>query len=301
MTLRTTNRHHRPKPAWTAARALALAAAERGLSVFPLSPSKLPAVASAHRDQPNLRCTGQCGALGHGVHDATTNPARIRALFAAAPWATGYGIACGRAPHHLIGVDLDVKNGLDGIAALAALAENRGFTVPDTVTVATPTGGRHLWLTAPASARVPNSASKHAPGVDVRGSGGYLVGPGSLGTRGYYRYAADTDPSHIAPAPTALLAVLTPPPAPPARRVSTQSRTGANGALDGLARFVSDAGPGETNNRLFWAACRAFENPRIDPLRAERVLLDAAVAKGHPEREAAGTIASARRRSGASR
>ncbi len=86
--------------------ALALSAAERGLAVIPLSRTKLPALRSLHRaDAPApVRCHGECGRFGHGVHDATTDPARVRALFAAAPWTTGYGIACGLPPHHLIGV-----------------------------------------------------------------------------------------------------------------------------------------------------------------------------------------------------
>ncbi|WP_199918827.1 bifunctional DNA primase/polymerase, partial [Streptomyces sp. NRRL S-15] len=81
----------------TLALAHALSAAERGLPVFPLSATKLPALRSPHRDEKSpVRCRGTCGLPGHGVHDATTDPAAVRALFAAAPRATGYGIACGR-------------------------------------------------------------------------------------------------------------------------------------------------------------------------------------------------------------
>ncbi|MFI9269820.1 bifunctional DNA primase/polymerase [Kitasatospora sp. NPDC052896] len=292
--------HRGPAPTWRAARAHALAAAGRGLHTFPLSRIKLPAVPGAHRDQPDQRCTGDCGQIGHGVHDATTNLDRIRALFAAAPWATGYGIACGQTPHHLIGVDLDRKNGLDGVAALQALAEQHGFVVPDTATVATPSGGLHLWLTAPAGVRVANSASKLGPGIDVRGTGGYLVGPGSLGSAGRYTFALGTDPARIAPAPVGLLALLAPPPAEPKRRVQAVRGSSGQGRLAALEGVVLDAGEGELNNRLFWAACKAFA-AGIDPCRVEQVLLDAAVAKGHPERGAVATIASARRNAGRTR
>ncbi|MFD0330458.1 bifunctional DNA primase/polymerase [Streptacidiphilus monticola] len=61
---------------------------------LPLARSKFPAIASAHPD--DNPCTGQCGQVGHGVYDASTDPERVRELFAAAPWAAGYGIACGR-------------------------------------------------------------------------------------------------------------------------------------------------------------------------------------------------------------
>uniref|UniRef100_UPI00157CF4C1 bifunctional DNA primase/polymerase n=1 Tax=Streptomyces viridosporus TaxID=67581 RepID=UPI00157CF4C1 len=76
----------------TLALAHALSAAERGLAVIPLSRTKLPALRSPHRDDPDpAPCRGECGRPGHGVHDASTDPVRIRDLFAAAPRATGYG------------------------------------------------------------------------------------------------------------------------------------------------------------------------------------------------------------------
>ncbi|MEW2268375.1 bifunctional DNA primase/polymerase, partial [Streptomyces sp. NPDC047868] len=88
------------RQATTLALAHALSAAERGLSVIPLSRTKLPALRSPHRDDPTAPlCHGECGRFGHGVYDASIDPIRIRELFAAAPWATGYGIACGLDPH----------------------------------------------------------------------------------------------------------------------------------------------------------------------------------------------------------
>ncbi len=203
-----------PRPDHIRALHAALLTAARGLPVFPLSRTKLPAVRSPHRDEPRLTdCRGECGRPGHGVHDATTDPAAIRALFAVAPWATGYGIACGRAPHHLVGLDLDVKHGADGVAALHALAEAHSFEIPRTVTVLTPSGGRHLWLTAPGP--VPNSVGRPAPGIDVRGAGGYVVGPGSRTVAGHYVLLPGTRGHLLAPAPPELLRLAAPPPAPP--------------------------------------------------------------------------------------
>ncbi|NUS12269.1 MAG: bifunctional DNA primase/polymerase, partial [Streptomyces sp.] len=194
------------RPDHTRALHAALLAAARGLPVIPLSRTKLPAVRSPHRDEPRTAspCRGECGRPGHGVHDATTDPARIRALFAVAPWATGYGVACGRAPHHLLGLDLDVKHGVDGVAALRALSETHGFTVPGTLTVLTPSGGRHLWLTAPGP--VPNSVGRLAPGIDIRGEGGYVVGPGSRTLAGRY-LPAPGSAGVLAAAPAALLSL----------------------------------------------------------------------------------------------
>ncbi|MET9557831.1 bifunctional DNA primase/polymerase [Streptomyces sp. NPDC006645] len=315
----------------TLALAYALSAAESGFPVIPLSPSKLPALRSPHRDESGAGgvhpCRGECGLPGHGVHDATTDPAAVRALFAAAPWATGYGIACGRAPHQLIGVDLDVtptgraRTGAgagmaagavgagmaagaagaggvgadptpDSVAALQQLAFQHLFTLPETVVVLTPSGGRHIWLSGPAGVTVPNSAGRLAPGIDVRGSGGYLVGPGSVTARGAYRLAPGSAGLTPAPCPRALLRLLTPPER--GRHAGPGGHRGGRPAQGhGLVQFVLAAHEGQRNTRLFWAACRAYEHGFGDSL-AER-LVDAAVRTGLTEHEARATIASASR------
>ncbi|WP_055532856.1 bifunctional DNA primase/polymerase [Streptomyces graminilatus] len=290
------------RQATTLALAHALSAAERGLAVIPLSRTKLPALRSPHRDAPlPPPCHGECGGMGHGVYDATTDPSRIRELFAAAPWATGYGIACGLPPHHLIGVDLDTKSGTDSSAALRELALRHLFTIPETVVVLTPSGGRHLWLTGPPDTVVPNSASRLAPGIDIRGAGGYLVGPGSRTEHGVYGTAPGTAHLTPAPCPPPLLRLLLPP--PPSTRRSTPASTshgpdehshGEHGR--GLVQFVLAAHEGQRNTRLFWAACRAYENGIGPALLAS--LVEAAVRTGLTEREARATVASAARMSG---
>ncbi|GAA0659052.1 bifunctional DNA primase/polymerase [Streptomyces thermocarboxydovorans] len=282
------------RQATTLALAHALSAAERGLAVIPLSRTKLPALRSPHRDDPDPAappCHGECGRFGHGVYDASTDPARIREMFAAAPRATGYGIACGLPPHHLIGIDLDTKNGTDSSAALRELALRHLFTIPPTVVVLTPSGGRHLWLSGPPDAVVPNSAGRLAPGIDIRGAGGYLVGPGSRTEHGSYTTAPGT--AHLAPAPCpqALLRLLLP---PPRHHHPTPVSTGSHG--QGLVQFVLAAHEGQRNTRLFWAACRAYEDgigpALVDPL------VEAALNTGLSEREARATIASAARMTG---
>ncbi|MEV1052625.1 bifunctional DNA primase/polymerase [Streptomyces sp. NPDC049887] len=283
----TTDRHTA-----TLALAHALSAAERGLPVIPLSPTKLPALPSPHRLEPEpAHCRGECGRPGHGVHDATADPAAVRALFSAAPWATGYGIACGRPPHHLIGVDLDTGTAAvgatDSAAALRQLALRHLFTIPETVTVITPSGGRHLWLTGPSDVVVPNSASRLAPGIDIRGAGGYLVGPGSVSAHGAYRLAPGSAELPPAPCPDALLRLI----APPATTHRPASARPPHG--QGLIHFVLAAHKGQRNTRLFWAACRAYENGIGESLAD--ALTQAAVRAGLSEREARATIASAAR------
>ncbi|WUO81631.1 bifunctional DNA primase/polymerase [Streptomyces caniferus] len=280
-----------PADAHAAALAHALLAAERGYPVIPLTRNKLPALRSPHRGHPEVPpCRGECGRLGHGVHDASTDPLTVRRMFAAAPWATGYGLACGRPPHHLIGIDLDTKNGADGLTALRFLAEQHGFPIPPTVTVLTPSGGRHLWLTGPPSPTIANSVGRLAPGIDIRGAGGYLVGPGSLTARGRYALAPGA-PHRPAPAPDALLALLTAPP-PAARRESPYGVPPQPAAA--LVRFVRASPVGQRNARLYWAACRADESGLGQELAAR--LTEAARHTGLSAQEARATIASAARR-----
>ncbi|MFG2144258.1 bifunctional DNA primase/polymerase [Streptomyces sp. NPDC048696] len=280
-----------PRPAPCTIVDRALEAAEHGLAVIPLSRTKLPAVRSPHRaERRPARCRGECGQIGHGIHDATTDPDAIRTLFAAAPWATGYGIACGAPPHHLVGVDLDVKNDVDGIANFERLAHDHGFTVPETVSVTTPSGGLHLWLRGPADRTVPNSAGRLAPGIDVRGSGGYLVGPGSITVRGQYVRTPGTEGHPIVAAPAEVLQLLAL--AVSSRTLSPALPVSGRQAI-ALVQFVLDAPDGQRNDRLYWAACRAHETDQ-GPNMAQ-ALGDAAVHIGLPENEARATIASAAR------
>lgn len=77
---------------WSKALHRALAAADHGLPVFPLAPNKLPALRSPH---PGELCRGECGLLGHGVHDASSDPIRVHHLFKSAPAPRGTGSHAG--------------------------------------------------------------------------------------------------------------------------------------------------------------------------------------------------------------
>jgi bifunctional DNA primase/polymerase-like protein len=107
----------------------------------------------------------------------TTDPAVV----ASWPAGSNVGVAC-RASG-VVGVDLDRKDGVDGVATLRALCAAARWPWPDTFTVATAHGGLHLYFRAPADVVIPSSIGRW-PGVDVRAPGqrlgGYLVGPGSL-------------------------------------------------------------------------------------------------------------------------
>ncbi|MCU1685790.1 MAG: primase [Amycolatopsis sp.] len=174
---------------------MALYLAAMGWPIFPLRPgSKQP----AGHDGKNCPGTGQC-ADGHSTWEkrATTDTDRITRCWSGIPW--NIGIATG--PAGLAVVDLDAaKDGddrPDGVAALAALADERGGPVPDTFVVITPSGGRHLYYTAPAGTRLRNTQGHIAPHIDTRAGGGYVVGPGSVTEAGTYEFLDDYDPAEL--------------------------------------------------------------------------------------------------------
>ena len=88
----------------------------------------------------------------------------------------GFGIQTGRF-NGIFVVDLDVKDGKNGAAALEALAAGRD--IPDTLSVITPSGGGHLYFRLPPDVYVPTTHSVLGPGIDIQSEGGYVVGPGS--------------------------------------------------------------------------------------------------------------------------
>ncbi|MCI3930192.1 bifunctional DNA primase/polymerase [Streptomyces sp. AN091965] len=278
----------------------ALRAAQLGYAVAPTTIRKTPAIPSPHDRGHN--CKGQCGKPGHGVYDATTAPGDVRRLFGLAPKAVGYLIACrGR----LIGLDIDRKNGVDGYATLARLGREHGFEIPEmTTTVFTPTGGAHVWMAVPDGVTVPNSVGRLGPGLDVRGTGGYVVGPGSIGQAGEYTFHPKVGYVDPRPVPEQLLRLMLPPspvarPAP--RRAVASDADGR--ALAGLVDVVLRAAQGGRNSALYWAACKAWVHVSDGHLAAcdvEAELIGAALQVGLGEAEARRTVASAGRGTGVS-
>ncbi|MEU0603591.1 bifunctional DNA primase/polymerase, partial [Streptomyces sp. NPDC006393] len=144
----------------------ALDAAERGWHVFPLRPgTKRPAL----HGEKTCTGTGEC-TNGHLKWEqrATTDPDRIRAAWSRAPF--NVGIATG--PSRLLVVDLDTpehkgsSDAPDGAATFGALCERAGHAVPETYRSRTPSGGTHLYFTAPDGVRLGNTAGTVADAVD---------------------------------------------------------------------------------------------------------------------------------------
>jgi P4 family phage/plasmid primase-like protien len=160
---------------------------DRGGRVFPLGRgAKEPAISKVEG--------------GRGCHDATNDRVQIAdwaVRFPSANWAMATG-------HGQVALDVDNKKGHDGDGTLTDLLTKYG-DLPATLTNLTPGRGRHyLFLT---DAPVRNSASRLGDGLDVRGTGGYIVIPPSHLTHGAYAWRDAAQP--IASLPGWLAELLT--------------------------------------------------------------------------------------------
>ncbi|MFF3647358.1 bifunctional DNA primase/polymerase [Streptomyces sp. NPDC002181] len=228
----------------------ALATAARGWPVFPLRPgAKNPAL---HRDDHCPR-TGPC-AGGHVKWEqrATTDAAVIARCWSHKP----YNIGLATGPAGLVVVDLDMpkencsQDAPGGADNLLALCERAGQPVPATLTVRTPSGGTHLYFTAPDGIRLGNTAGRLAPLIDTRAHGGYVVAPGSTTPAGRYEV---TDPSPAVELAAWLLALLQPPaPRPMPLRMpgAVRGKSAARAALHAECEAVRQAPAQQANNTL---------------------------------------------------
>lgn len=110
---------------------------------------------------------------GSAQTQGTTDLNQIRDIWTQHPNAN-IGIATGNGLT-VIDVDTITAHGVDGENSMLEYQVNEGF-INETLEVTTPTGGKHYYYLT--DNEYSNKASI-LPGVDVRGLGGYVVGPGS--------------------------------------------------------------------------------------------------------------------------
>jgi putative DNA primase/helicase len=141
---------------------------------------------------------GKTPCTEHGFKDATTDPEQIRKWAKKFPKAN-IGITTGQASGFIV-IDLDRKGGVDGVKAFESLCRRLDIEIPDTYKIKTPSGGRHLFFHIKHAGLIRNSAGILAPGVDVRGEGGYVVAEGSsIGGNKYERISGSLDDVKLLP------------------------------------------------------------------------------------------------------
>jgi hypothetical protein len=181
---------------------------------------------------------------------ATTDSAQITRWWIDAPY--NIGIATG--PSGLLVIDCDTSRSADLPEWRLAgdVVEVGGKRLPRTFSVRTPSGGQHLYFSAP-DQLLGNTAGKLGRGIDTRGVGGYVVGPGSVSSAGYYR-VADRNP--VADLPEWIIEALKPTATGDAAPASVQRHQDhyLSAILKGEAERVRTAAPGSRNNALNVAA-----------------------------------------------
>ena len=127
----------------------------------------------------------------NGFLDAKVDKGEVEELWSTyGSGATGVGVATGEASGVWV-LDVDVSDEKRGDDSLADLEATQGI-LPSTYQILTGGGGLHFYFNHVDGIR--NSGGKLGPGLDVRGDGGYVVGPGSLHESGrQYRRELDSD------------------------------------------------------------------------------------------------------------
>lgn len=171
---------------------VALAYAADGWNVFPLGHrSKFPLIKRAHPDGDPLKgkCKGECGRDGHGAHDGTRDPDKIKRWWTKSPQA-GIGANLGETR---LAFDIDFNKGGHRLDAF-----------PDTRTHLSGRGNGNCHLvyaiepgTAASTIRPGVGKQSFTTGIDIRvGRGSYIVLPPSLHEETGNPYTADKIPEH---------------------------------------------------------------------------------------------------------
>jgi hypothetical protein len=216
---------------------VAYACSQLGFKVFPLVPgTKRPAIEG-------------------WKERATSDLDTIRNWWAGGEF-TGYPVGIATGPGSALWVlDLDRKNGVDGFASLRDLAAQHGSALDDftgTMTVATPSGGAHLYFrwdeTVLRQKGVHNSSGLLGPGIDVRGIGGLVKAPGCGGyqivPRGGVRNTV------ITPAPDWLVKLTRKPPAEREGQAYEPGSPRAQRESERVLEYLGNAAPGTRNDAL---------------------------------------------------
>lgn len=159
----------------------------------------------------------------------------------------GVAVVTGKAKGLLV-VDVDPKNG--GFESLARFEEEFG-ELPQGPRVRTQSGGLHAYFRHPAfDAEARNDAR---PGIDIKGSGGYVVAPPSRGEQGEYSWigAVPIDSRLLPPTPESVADLCG-----AGSRGSRRSRTEVAGATP--IRVMTDTDRTEAEQEEFRSLWEAF-------------------------------------------
>ena len=247
----------------------ALNAVERGFHIFPVAAGgKVPHPMSGYRDT-----AGQYHGWGE---TASNDPNLVGHFWGHVDPQANIGIAC--KPSNLLVVDLDIPKepdklkgtrweylhaGYGPIVTGLELWEEMVYTLGEgetyadmTYTVRTGSGGTHLYYLWDPSWPPISQASPAKGVIDVRGNGGqwggYVLAEGSVTASGWYEAVYDAVGPQ--PAPVWLRQLVVEKPHQPKQRRPGGFRQPGAISWAGLVESVRQAGVGNRNNALVWAA-----------------------------------------------
>lgn len=150
---------------------IALRLADKGLYVFPLFPNE--------KRRPSVK---------NWFDEASIDPEKIKEWWGKNP---RNNIAISTKKSNLTVIDVDVKNGGDGLSSLFNLEKKYG-KLPETLKIETPSGGFHLYFKGLTQQIVGNKSGKGlGKSIDTRSdgayNGGFVVAPGSVTSEGKYK------------------------------------------------------------------------------------------------------------------
>jgi putative DNA primase/helicase len=272
---------------------LALHYASLGIPVLPLHYLTAEGICSCGKPKGDSKCKPGKHPLGglvpHGLTDATTDPATIHQWFDGKPY--NLGICTGEVSGFFV-LDRDDRDG--GDRSLADL-ESRHSSLPATLSQQTGNGVHYLFQ-MPTSQSIKNSAKKLAPGLDIRGTGGYIVAAPSVHQNGNtYTWLGVELPTRelIAPAPTWLLEQIAQPINSSANDTGTAKKSNPFGNLGFHVPDQIQDGEGREDFLLRYAG--HLRGKGLDQSTIERILLDYNSAHIQPPLDDAAVLDRARR------
>lgn len=169
----------------------------------------------------------------NGLKDAKRDEGAIRACWAKHP-NLNVAVRTGR-ESGIVVLDVDGDEGWDSLHRL----EDENEELPTTASIRTPSGGQHFYFLHP-GVEVRNTAGFPAERLDIRGDGGYVLAPPSVGASGRC-YELDEEAA-IAPMPQWLLDLI----------LNYQRRVDASlqGTTDWPAFLANAPSAGERNTRM---------------------------------------------------
>lgn len=224
----------------------------------------------------------------NGFKNASSDTEQIKVWWTEHPEAS-IGLVCGEEAGVWV-LDIDLKS--NGPGSLEKLTEKHG-PLPETLHQKTGGGGsQYFWKWNGREIR--NSAGKIAPGIDVRGNGGYVILPPSgHPSGGTYEWLTKKQPIE-APDWLAELAAKKEDAVPPSRVPGTSSKYGETALARELIK-LSCAPEGQRNqtlNECGYALGQLIAGGELNGAQVESALHGVAVSIGLTSKEARNTIRS---------